>query len=262
MTFPDIRAGNPLKDLLAAGGTAIGSFIRMTTSEVVELAGHAGCDFVLIDMEHSTVTWEHAAVMVMAAEAAGTVPVIRLSRGHRDVVSRALDIGAHGVMVAQVDTAEEAAAIVAATRFGSKGTRGAARTRRTGFGLTVPFDEFMPAANAATFVSVQIETVAAVDNVEAIAGVEGLDCLFIGLSDLSVDLDLPGGWDHPQVMEHVATVQAACDAAGIACGLPAGSAAFARPFMEGGARFIATGDTGVFALGMQTFVEEVRRSVD
>jgi len=260
MSSPDIRAGNPLKDILGSGGTAIGTFVRMASPDVVELAGYAGCQFVLIDMEHSPVTWERAGTMVMAAEAAGTVPVIRLSRGSRDLVSRALDIGAHGVMVAQVETAEETAAIVAATRYGSDGTRGTAGTRRSAFGLTMSLAEFVPAANAATFVSVQVETVASVDNVESIAAVEGVDCLFIGLSDLSVDLDLPGQWDHPDVLEQVARVQAACDANGVACGVPVPDAGFAAGFMDRGARFIATGDVGVLGRAMRSFVEEVRRS--
>lgn len=260
MGLPDIRAGNPLKDSLAAGESAIGTFVRIPAPDAVELCGHAGCEFVLIDMEHSPITWESAAAMVVAAEAASTVPIIRLSRGDRDFVSRALDIGAHGVMVARVETEEEARAIVAATRYGSDGTRGTAGTRRNAFGLLMSLGEFVPAANRSTFVSVQIETVAAVRNVEAIAGVNGLDCLFVGLSDLSVDLDLPGQWDHPDVLEQVALVQDACDAHGVACGVPVPDAALARTFLERGVRLIATGDVGILGRAMRDFVEEVRAS--
>lgn len=258
MAFPDPRAGNPLKERLARGERAIGAFLRMAAPEAAELCGHAGCDFVLIDMEHSTITWERAGVLVVAAESAGAVPIIRLSNGARDTVTRALDIGAHGVMVARVETGEEAQAIVAACRYGSDGTRGTAGNRRFGFGLTMPLSEFVGAANRSTFVSVQIETLAAVGNVESIAAVAGLDCLFVGLSDLSVDMDLPGSWDHPRVLEATERVRVACEAHGLALGVPVPSVAFAELFIGRGARLIACGDVGIFAGAMRSFVHGVR----
>lgn len=260
MSFPDVRAGNPLKRRLAEGGVAIGSFLRLPAAEAAEICGHAGCDFVLIDMEHSTVTWERAAGMVAGAEYAGAVPVIRVSNGARDTVTRALDVGAHGVMVAQVDSPHQARAIAAATRYGSDGTRGTAGNRRSGYGAALSLGEFVEAANRATFLSLQIETMKAIDAVDDIAATPGLDCLFVGLSDLSVDLDMPGQWDHPTVLEAVARVQEACDAHGVALGVPVPDARFAERFLERGARFIACGDVGIMGRAMREFVEGVRRS--
>lgn len=259
MAFPDIRAGNPLKQRLATGGVAIGSFIRIPAPEVAELCGHAGCDFVLIDMEHSTVTWERAASMVAGAEYAGCVPILRISNGARDTVTRALDIGAHGVMVAQVESGAQAHAIAAATRYGSDGTRGTAGNRRTGYGAALALGEFVEAANAATFLALQIETMRAVEAVEEIVATPGLDCLFVGLSDLSVDLDRPGAWDHPSVLEAAARVQAACHARGVAMGVPVPDPSFAQMFLDRGARLIACGDVGVLGRAMREFVEGVRR---
>ena len=129
MSWDDLRDGNPLKRTLASGGTVVGSFVRMSSVEVTEICAHAGCDFVIIDMEHAPVTWERAAAMVIAAEAAGTVPILRVSNWSRDLITRALDAGAHGVMLPQIDTAAAARDAVGATRYGPGGTRGTAGNR-------------------------------------------------------------------------------------------------------------------------------------
>ena len=258
--FVDIRDGNPLKTTLARGGTAVGMFLRLPGLELAELCGHAGCDFLLIDMEHSTITWEQASAMVVAAESAGTVPVLRLSNPARDLITRALDIGAHGIMVAQVDSPDVARAVVAATRYGSGGTRGTAGSRRSGFGLKIPLGEFTEAANRATFVSVQIESIQAVREARAIAAVPGIDCMLAGLSDLTVDLGVSGQWDHPSVVAHAMEIQAACEAHGIAFGVPAPDLDFAAAYLARGARLIAAGDVGLFGRAIRSFVEGVRTS--
>ncbi len=260
MGFVDIRDGNPLKTTLSGGGVAVGMFLRLPGMELAELCAHAGCDFVLIDMEHSTITWEQAGAMALAAESAGTVPVLRLSNPARDSITRALDVGTHGVMVAQVETPATARAVVAATRYGSGGTRGTAGSRRSGFGLRIPLGEFTEAANRATFVSVQVESVEAVRNVGSIAAVPGVDCILAGLSDLTVDLGVPGEWDHPSVVSCAMEIQAACDANGIAFGVPAPDPGFAARYIARGARLIAAGDVGVFGRAMRAFVEGVKRS--
>ncbi len=260
MAFVDIRDGNPLITTLAEGGTAVGMFLRLPGMELAELCGHAGCDFVLIDMEHSSITWEQAGAMILAAESAGTVPVLRLSNPARDLITRALDVGAHGIMIAQVDSPETARAVVAATRYGSDGTRGTAGSRRSGFGLKIPLGEFTEAANRATFVSVQIESVRGVRNASAIAAVPGIHCIVAGLSDLTVDLGLSGQWTHPSVVDRAMAIKGACDAHGIAFGVPAPDIGFARRYLERGARLVAAGDVGLFGRAMRSFVEGVRAS--
>lgn len=260
MGFVDIRDGNPLKRILSEDGVAVGMFLRLPGSELAELCAHAGSDFVLVDLEHSTITWEMAAAMVLAAESAGTVPVLRLSNPARDLITRALDVGAHGVMIAQVEDADTARAVVAATRYGPEGTRGTAGSRRSGFGLRMPLGEFTEAANRATFVSVQIESLEGVRNAGPIAAVTGIDCILAGLSDLTVDLGVPGQWEHPSVVSCAMEIKAACDANGIAFGVPAPDPGFAVRYLARGARLIAAGDVGLFGRTMRAFVERVRQS--
>lgn len=260
MAWEDLRSGNPLKNTLETGGLVVGSFIRMSSTEVAEASAHAGCDFVIIDMEHAPVTWERAAAMITSAEAAGTVPLLRVSTWSRDLITRALDAGAHGVMIPQVETAAVARSVVAAARYGPNGTRGTASDRRSGYGLRIPLDEYVEAANRNVFVSVQVESVNAVSNIDEIAAVESLNSVFVGLSDLSVDLGVPGQWDNPRLVEHIDRVMEACAANGVAFGLPTPSVDFARDYVDRGARFIATGDVGVFARAMQDFVRGVKSS--
>jgi len=260
MPWRDIRSGNPTKDALARGETVVGAFVRAPAVEMIEICAHAGCDFVLIDLEHSTTTWERTSAMVIAAEAAGTTPIVRISDPARDLVTRALDIGAHGVMVAQVESAEVAASVVAATRYGPDGTRGTAAGRGSGWGLRMPMAEFQAAANRATFVSVQIESRVAVGCVADIAAVPGIDCVFVGTSDLTTDLGAPGDLDNAQVGIALDAIHEGCAAAGVAVGYPAPTPEQAESFRRRGARFVATSDTGILARSMSAFVLEVRAS--
>ena len=236
--------------------------MRVNSIEMVEICAHAGCEFVIIDAEHSPVGWERTQAMIIAAEAAGTVPILRVSNWSRDLVTRGLDAGAHGVMIPQIETVEAAAAAVAATRYGPDGTRGTAGNRRATYGLRMSLDEYTAAANASTLVSLQIESVEGVENVEEIAAVPGIDVLLVGLADLSVDLGIAGDWNDPLVLGHVDRILAACKANGVAFGVPTPGADLANFYIRRGARFIAAGDMALFANSITRFLEEVRPSSD
>ena len=226
--------------------------------EATETCAHAGCDFVIIDAEHSPVSWQQQAAMIIAAEAAGSVPVLRVSNWSRDLISRGLDAGAHGVMIPQVETVEAAQSAVAATVYGPGGTRGVAGNRRSGFGLKIPYPEFVEASNRSTLVMLQIESVAAVERVDEIAAVPGIDSLVVGLADLSADLAVPGDWDNPTLIEHVSQIITACEVNGVAFGVPVPNQAQAARWMDRGARVIAVSDIGMLAQGLQSLLREVR----
>lgn len=260
MGWYDVREGNPLKKLLAEDGPAIGVFVRMPSLEVVEMCGHAGCDFIIVDGEHAPLGWERIAALMMAAENAGMTPLIRVSNGTRDLISRGLDAGAHGVMVPQIESAQAARDAVAATTYGPGGTRGTAGNARTGYGMVMGYGDYVGPANDAKVVVIQIESAAGVENIEAIAAVEGIDCLFVGLTDLSVNLGHPGDYSHPEVEKHLDRVIAAAATRGIPIGVPAADSAMASRYIERGARLVGTSDTGLFGRGVRGFVEEIDRS--
>lgn len=260
MGWYDVRDGNPLKQRLSAKHPLVGVFTRMPALEVVEICAHAGCDFVIVDREHAPIGWEKTAAMVAAAGNAGTAPLVRVPKGSREQISKALDTGAHGVMVPQVETAEEARDAVAATRYGPDGTRGAAGSPRNGYGIVMGYAEYMPAANQSTFVMIQVESVAAVENIEEIAAVEGIDCLFIGLTDLSVDLGHPGEYEHPEVEGLVDRVMATASRHDLPVGVPVSDSEMADRYLVRGVGLVATGDTGLLAWSARRFVEGIDRS--
>lgn len=260
MGWYDVRDGNPLKTALSDGATVVGSFIRIPAPEIAELCAHAGCDFVIVDAEHTPVGWERISAMIIAAENAGTTPILRVSNHSRDLISRGLDTGAHGIMIPQVEERVTASSAVSATRYGPGGTRGTAGNMRTGYGMVMSYADYVEAANHAVFVVLQIESSTGVEAAAEISSVEGIDCLFIGLTDLSVDLGYPGEYEHKTVEEHVERIFEVAAELGLAVGVPVSDEAMAERYVKRGARFIAAGDVGVFGRAIRGFVEGVRRS--
>ncbi|MFV2039064.1 MAG: aldolase/citrate lyase family protein, partial [Acidimicrobiales bacterium] len=178
------------------------------------------------------------------------------------LITRVLDVGAHGVMVAQIESAATATAVVAATRYGPGGTRGTAGGRGSGWGLQMSAAEYQAAANAATFVSIQVETRVGVEQIEGMAKVSGLDCLFVGLSDLSADLGVPGEWAAPELVAVLDRIETACAGENLAVGYPATDPKMAKMLLDRGARLIATADMTQLARAMTSFVTEVSAFVE
>jgi len=193
MPFPDIRKNNRFKDQLSACRDVLGTFIMVGGPEAVEICGAVGLDFVILDTEHTSTGWEKLSSMCLSALYADTFPLVRFGSTSRDLVTRALDIGARGVMFAQVQTADQALEAARACRYPPLGTRGAVSGRNVGWGISTGLAEYIEDANRGVVCVIQIETRESVSNVESIAAIPGVDCLFIGLSDLSVDLGAGSG---------------------------------------------------------------------
>lgn len=262
MEWHDVRSGNEVKRRLQSGGNVAGAFVRIPAVEIVEMLAHAGSDFVILDTEHTPVGWETLAAMVLAADATGTVPIVRVPSGPRDLVSRALDTGAHGIMVPQIEDAETASVAVTATRYGPGGSRGTAGTRRMGYGMKMGYPEYVAAANDSVLTLLQIETQAGVDSIESIVAIGGVDCIFIGLTDLSVSLGRPGEYRHPDVETAVDRVLSVCNGAGIPVGVPVSNAAMAAEYATRGVRLVAGSDMGMFGPAARSFFEGVQTSFE
>jgi 4-hydroxy-2-oxoheptanedioate aldolase len=212
---------NRMKSKLLAGQAALGCSIMVPSPQMVEMVGHAGFDWVLIDLEHGTIDLETAELMIMAAEAAGITPIVRPQTNRKQDISRVMDRGAMGVQVPHVNNVEDARQAVSAVKFGPGDNRGvAAGTRPDSYGLSKSMDESMKHSNEQTLVCVQLEHAAAIENVDEILKVEGVDVFFIGPSDLSQSMGHPGNPKAEPVKNAIARTLLKITAAGKIPGMP------------------------------------------
>jgi len=233
---------NPVKDTLASGGTSFGAMIfEFFAPGLPQICRNAGADFVLYDMEHTGLGFETLKTQFALCRGLAIVPMVRVPRGEYHFIARALDLGAMGVMVPMVGTAEEAAQIVACTRYPPLGRRGAA------FGFA--HDDYeggdvgtkIAALHARTMVIPQIETREGLDNVEAIAAVPGVDALWVGHFDLTNFMGLPGQFTHPDYLAAIDRIVAACERHGKTAAFLATDEAWARAYAAKGFRLMAYG---------------------
>jgi 2-dehydro-3-deoxyglucarate aldolase/4-hydroxy-2-oxoheptanedioate aldolase len=233
---------NPVKRSLLAGGRAFGAMVfEFFSPGLPQLCRNAGAEFILYDMEHTGLGFETLKTQCALCRGLDIVPMARVPRGEYHFIARALDVGALGVMVPMVATADEARHIVDCARYPPHGRRGAA------FGF--PHDDYqggdvaakIAALHERTLTIVQIETDEGLANVEAIAAVPGVDALWIGQFDLTNFLGVPGEFQHPRYLEGIARVLAACRASGKAPAFLAMDESWAREYAARGFRLLGYG---------------------
>lgn len=203
-----------LKEAMADGGAVNGCWINLFSPLVAEIVAQAGYDAVLIDLEHGPGSVLDAISIMQAVQGQDCGALLRVPANDPVWLKRVLDAGVDGVMVPSVNNAQDAAAAVAACRYPPKGTRGMAATvvRASRFGLD--WQDYTARAAEELLIMCQVESAQAVENVSAIADVEGVDMLFIGPFDLSASLGFLGQPDHETVMTAISKVEAAAKAAG------------------------------------------------
>jgi 4-hydroxy-2-oxoheptanedioate aldolase len=224
---------NTFRDTLRSGGTALGAFVMTDGVFNAETFGHAGFDYVCVDAQHGLMGYQQMLQMLQAISATPASPIVRVADTSPTLIERALDAGAHGVIVPMVETAEQARAAVAACRYAPLGRRSYGPTRG---GLSLGSDPD-GAGNVACFV--MVETKDGLDNIAAITAVEGLDGVYVGPSDLALTLGSPLYPKSAIVYEAIATIQQACDAAGITPGIHGGSGENSAKFLADGYRMVS-----------------------
>ena len=233
---------NPVKSRLAAGDRAFGAMVfEFFTPGIAQICRNAGAQFVLYDMEHTGLSFETLKTQFAILRGLDIVPMVRVPRGEYHFIARALDVGAMGVMVPMVGSAEEAAHVVACTRYPPAGRRGAA------FGFA--HDDYqggdvaakIAAIHERTMVIAQIETAEGLRNVEAIAAVPGVDALWLGHFDLTNFLGIPGEFKHPEYLAGVRRIVAACETHGKTAAFLASNDDWAREYKAYGFRLYAYG---------------------
>ena len=227
-----------------------GTFLSLGAPLLARMAAQLGFDWVLIDLEHGACSEAGLQSMLLAVEGTPCVPIVRVVSNDQDCIKRVLDLGAAGVMVPYVSTAQEATQAVAYTRYPPHGCRGvASSTIATDFGLSM--DEYHARVQERTTVIVQIETAEGVSNVDQIAAVDGVDVVFVGPLDLSYNLGCPKQFEHPDLLAALEKIVSACQQRGTAVGILSNEAK-AQQHLKQGFRFLAVGsDAGAARTGLE-----------
>ena len=249
---------NQAKAKILNGGTAYGVFCTFFSPAVVEMVGHIGFDFALLDAEHGPSGAESCEHMVRAAENVGIAPYIRVGMNIRQNILRYLDIGSLGVQLPMINNAAEAKAVVEAVRYPPLGKRGLAGVRAADYGLTIPLKDYTVKANQELLVISQVETMEAVKNLDEMLAVEGIDVFFIGPTDLSTSMGYPGQANHPEVKAMIEKVVGRIRAAG----KPAGTVAYSLDALarakELGFQFIVHNIIAMLSRSGKEYLEKAR----
>ena len=229
--------------------------LHLCDPSVYELASLMGFDGIWLDLEHHATSLQTAATLMRAARVGAADIVARPARWEWMRLGRILEAGAQAIMYPRCETADEAAELVKWMKFAPQGQRGVDGANADGLYCSLPLQGYLARANEQSVVIVQIESPRAVENVEAIARVPGVDVLMIGPGDLSVLSGVPFAWDSPLVTDAVDRVAKAAAAAGIHWGMPSASPDHSRMLIEKGARFICHGSD---LLIVKRGLEEIR----
>ena len=239
-----------IKEKLARGEASIGSWMSMAHVSIAEILASAGYDWVVVETEHTAIDVSEVLRLMIAIESRGAVPLVRLAWNDPIQCKAVLDSGAAGVIVPMVNTKADAELAVRSAKYPPMGFRGIGLARAQGYGQD--FDRYVSRANADTLLVVQIEHIDAVNNIDDILSVPGIDATFIGPYDLSMSMGLPGQLTHPDVAAARDRVLKATLARGLAAGIhlvhPDRAAADLREYLSSGYRFIALG-TDILFLG-------------
>ncbi len=254
---------NPFRHLLKACGSQppIGTWIMSGSALVAEALGHAGFDWGVVDMEHSPLDMGDVVHLLQAIGNTKMVPVVRVPWNEPVVVKRVLDAGATTVLFPFVQSAAEAAAAVAATRYPPDGIRGmAGMSRATRFGTRPDYPRH---ANREMGVIVQLETAEALDRLDEIAAVPGVDALFVGPADLSASMGFVGQSLHPAVMDRMGRAARRAAELGKPIGTLGMNAQAVVQYRALGYGFVALGaDLGLLMQGSQAALQSLRSPHD
>lgn len=247
-----------LRERLRAGETLVGCFLNTGSPVAAEICALAGFDWLLIDLEHGSATEADVLPQLQAIAAAGTPALVRVEANERPRFTKALDLGAEGVMVPQIGGAEDAARAVSYLRYGPAGVRGVATLNRAA-GYGARGRELVETFNEQVVGVVQIEHERAVAEADAIAALDGVDCLFVGPGDLTHALGIFGEAGHPRFLEAVEAVREAAARRGKATGVLVRSGEEFGRYRALGFTLIAFGsDTSFLAGGARSAVEAAR----
>ena len=249
---------NQVKRKLQQGEVLIGPFINCAYPAFIEICGHAGFDFAIIDMEHGPLHTLAAEDLCRAADCVGLSAIVRVRKNDPPQIQRALDIGSAGVQVPQIETKTDAEAVVQSAKYYPLGTRGLSLNTRAGM-YTAAGREILGKLNAESLVVVHVEGQRGVENLEEIVSVPHVDVVFLGPYDLSQSLGIPGQVGDARVVELMKQCVTKIRNADKAVGTFADNPETAKLWINAGVQYIALGvDVAIFFHACQALVKAVR----
>lgn len=250
---------NRVKKLLKEGKTVVGTFVKITDPCTVELITNAGFDFIVIDNEHTVMSKETMVNLIRTADATGIVPTVRVRENSRAEILQALDAGSYGIMVPETSTPEEVRLVVERTKYAPEGNRGYSASQRSANYSSMNPAEYARLSNDNTMVVVYCETAKALDNLDAMLAVDGVDVMFIGPFDLTQALGVIGEPNHPKVLAAIDTIVKKTRAAGKAAGIIAADADKAKKLIYQGFQYVVLGSDQAFIQNLgKKYIKEIK----
>ena len=249
---------NRLRTLWAQDQAAVNGWLAVPNGFSAEVMAHQGWDTLTIDLQHGVVDYQAMVGMLQAISTTPTVPIVRVPWLEPGIVMKALDAGAYGVIAPMVNTADDAARLVAWTHYAPQGTRSFGPVRALLYGGA----DYPTHANQTVVAFAMIETAQALDNLDAILAVEGLDAIYIGPSDLSLALGCKPVFDdvEPKVQQAIDHIVARATAHGVKAGIHNGRPDVALARIAKGFRFVTvSSDARILAAGSQELLGAMRR---
>jgi len=241
---------------LKSGELLIGPMVTLSSPEVVEILTGVGFDWLFIDAEHGAFATRD--IQTLLQSAGPHMPgVVRLAMSDEVAIKKALDVGAAGIIAPMVNSAEQAEQVVRLAKYAPLGSRGVGLSRAHGYGLK--FQDYVDTANEHVAVIVQAEHIEAVEQMEAIVQVAGVDAVLIGPYDLSASLGRIGQVTHPSVTGAIDHVTHTCRQAGVRLGIFGLSVAAVKPYIERGYTLIVAGvDTMLLGQAAKNLLSELK----
>ncbi len=248
---------NRLREIWAGGGAAVNGWLAIASAFAAETMAHQGWDALTVDMQHGVVDYQAMVAMLQAISTTPTVPIVRVPWLEPGIVMKTLDAGAYGIICPMVNTREDAQKLVAWTHYAPRGTRSFGPVRATLYGGA----DYPQHADAAIVRFAMIETAQALDKLDSILSVEGLDAIYIGPSDLSLALGAQPAFDEvePKVAQAIDHILARARALGVVAGIHNGTPASALARIAKGFQFVTIGsDARLLAAGSQRILATMR----
>jgi 2-keto-3-deoxy-L-rhamnonate aldolase RhmA len=249
---------NSMKTKMQTGEPVVGVFVSIESPTTVELLAHAGVDFVMVDSEHNAITAGDAINMYRAAEALGVPALTRIGENTQQVISKFMDAGSRGVMMPMINSGEDAERLVSYVKYPPVGRRGLAAVRANEYGMLGPMGDYVTAANDATAVVAQIETLEGIEHADAIINTPGVDIIFLGPTDLSVALGVPGEGKHEKVLDVITDLTKKIVAAGKVSGTIARTPEDYGFWRDRGVGFFLTGANALLGAATTAYVQATK----